>query len=109
MSFRQMFDYCQPQTRAAKLPRASAIHPIESFEQAIEVVRGNSLTSVCDANPITAIANVRDCNSAAFSVEFDCVVNQVGKHLYQSMRIRKYCYVGLDEVTNDDATSCCRG
>jgi hypothetical protein len=46
MSLRQMFDYGQPQACAAKFARTGSVNPIEALEQAIEMVRGNSLAGV---------------------------------------------------------------
>src|SRR5437763_15783031 len=69
------------------------------------MVGRNSLAAVFNANAIGTIAFMSNCDSAAFTIELNCVVDQVREHLDEPMRVSENFGFLIDEIVDGSLSS----
>src|SRR5690242_108039 len=104
MCSRQMLYDCEAQPGAAKISRTGAINSIETFEQSIQMLGRNSLARVGDTYSVNIIPLVIDGDCPTFTIEFDRIVNKVGNHLHQAMRVGKNFCILCHQVLQCDSS-----
>src|SRR5215204_3873994 len=98
MKYCEVFDDCKTQTGASHIARTSAIHPVETFEESLEMLCRNAFAIILDDDLVSLACLILDSDGATLTAKLDSILNQVCEHSIQTARVSKDNCAGRDLV-----------